>query len=59
MNQNKRSTVDAGLGSEARNGGKVAKIDPEADLATGERLSEEVGSQAHKTEIPEPKLPAA
>ncbi|KAK9861211.1 hypothetical protein WJX84_006336 [Apatococcus fuscideae] len=34
----KRGTVDAGLGG---NGGKVPKVDPEADLATGERLSDE------------------
>lgn len=41
MNQNKRSTVDAGLGT-GSNGAKLPKIDPESDLATGERLSEEV-----------------
>ena len=37
----KRSTVDAGLGG-GSNGGKIAKIDPDADLASGEQLSEEV-----------------
>ncbi len=46
----KRSTVDAGLGG-GSNGGKVARIDPDADLASGEQLSEEVSVPLFREQV--------